>query len=987
MPGRSVHPVMLRYVVASLVLLAWQPLGLAQPAPEPPPVEAEPPAPDEPPAEVEASSDADAQAVSTAEAEADPSEGAPAEAATGRADDDIVVTGSRIRRTSFAQPSAVQVSDRKELQLSGANNISDVIKNLTINYGSDITPGLAGTSAGSSQFNLRGLGLGSTLVLLNGRRVVTAAVASTEGANFVDTNTLPMQAIERLEVLKGGGSAIYGSDAVAGVVNIITRKRMDGVEAQAGYQSTSDFKQHEWDISLLAGKQYQDTRLTALVTYFKREPLFASDRAALTGNDELHGGDWSGTPTPGLFDPVTAAGTPLPGGVRFRDPGCGVIPLSKPTEGATPGCLFNFNDYYHLVPNDQRFNIYTTFEHDLGEHAMLFAEAGYARSRASRIISPSLQLNQPVFVPPEHELNPTGERLRWTGRIRGAGYPPWTAVNNSDTFHTVVGFKGDFGFLKDTRIAEWQWEVAGTWSGTQFDALGRDTARSYLQAALNSCDPSAPNYDPGNCWNPFSFGPPNTESLYKRVSNETRTVSTNELTTLTLDFNGPLARLPGGDLSIALGSQIRRLVTDTNYDQLQNLGEGEFGGKLDDFGADRLIVAGYGELAIPIYRGIEVQAAGRVEQYDDVGSSGLNPMFGFTWTPATTFMGEEAPKVSQVRFRGTFARSFVAPSLLQTQGASNTSQQIVGASGTPNFVVVRTEGNPNLKPQSSTALTGGIEWRPVDGMMLGADYWNYKFKDIVAAESAQTVVNADAMVPDPNVLKSGGVVQAVTVTFINANEVTTDGIDVEFNYKTKLGEGAGTLSLGANASFVRTFRIPRREFSPSGRAIALGNKCTGQDVFNAWWAADLAAQAAMQPRPAAPSADNYTCDVAGQRNGITQFARAIPRIHATVPLSWALGQHTVSLIGRYISAYNDEFSPPGADQRSAPLPEIAAYLALDLQYSLRLEWAEKVATTIRLGVNNLLDAQPPSVNTNLGFDTETHDPRGRLIYGRLIQEF
>jgi iron complex outermembrane recepter protein len=963
--------------LAALALLAWGALGSAQEPPAEQPIDAPPQGSEGVDAPLAEDPAAPVEAEAAVELEAAPEAALP-EQPTGEGDSggEIVVTGTRIKRTqSFALPAAIAVADRKELAQSGANNMSDVVKNMTINYGSDFNLGLGTTAGGTAQFNLRGLGLSSTLVLLNGKRLVESGALSIEGSTFVDVNSLPLQAIERIEVLKGGASSIYGSDAVAGVVNVITRKHMDGFEGQVGAQATDNFDQHEWDLSLVGGAQGENTRGTVMLSYFKREPLDATDRP-YTDN----GVNVSTQSYPSRYQAVNAAGMPtdamgatgpmvMP---RFQvDPGCG-----SPTEGPLTFvdsmnptlCRFNFNPYFDLVPTEQRFNLFGSIEQDIGEHAMAYFEAFYARTRASRSLSPSLQLNgATLFVSPDHAWNPTDEPQRLFGRIRGGAYPETRQKFDSDSMHAVMGLKGDFGGLApDSKFGEWTWELSGSWSATRYSTSATDTFESRLQTALDSCDPEAADYDPANCWNPFSFGQPNPEALTDQVMSFGQAITDRELTTLTGDLSGPLFALPGGDLSLAIGAQVRRQVIVYTPDHLSRAGEHPFSGALEPYSAARRIVAGYGEVSAPFVDGLEVQAAARLEHYEDVGSSGLNPMLGVTWTPALTFMGPEASQISRLRLRGTYATSFVAPSQLQTSGVLNAPTPLANAvpnpmdptmymNTAPNFLSVRTEANPNLEPQTSTAFTAGLEWAAARGTLLAFDYWYYTFDGIIFPESAQQIINQDFNdMNDPRILRQGGVPQQVTNTFQNRNNVSTQGIDVDATFRNDFDANAGMFSLGLNLSYVMSYDIPLADF---------GARSASPDA----------------------SCDAETCNVAGLRNG-ANFARSIPRMRMTIPLSWTFGAHQATLIGRYITAYYDDQLLPGQTPNS-PYRTIDGQFTLDLQYALRIAEGEDAATTLKVGVNNLFDTDPPPVQAaNLGYDTETHDPRGRLLYARLIQE-
>ena len=904
-----------------------------------------------------------AESTATTEPAPAPSEIVESEAtpAANANNGEMVVTGSRIRRTSFAQPSAVSIVSREELQKSGAQTFGDVVKYMTINSGSDINTGVSTNSGSTMSFNLRGLGVNSTLVLLNGRRVVQSAAASTDGDNFVDITSIPIAAIERIEVLKGGASAIYGSDAVAGVVNIITRKNYNGFEVQLGGQSTDRLDQGEWDLSLLGGASNESTRAVGMLSLFNRSELGAADRAFTNNHGNVSNLGW-----PSAFLKLDPTGKPLLDAnnkpIGYRDPGCGTVPLSAPTmdpNAPVPFCTFDFNSYFYLVVPEQRLNSHVSVEHDINKHAMLFFETSYARDRSHRHLSPAFPLLQPVIVPADNMYNPTGSALRWYGRAAGGNSPPYDQSFDSDTITASAGVKGDLGGIgTGTRLDDWEWQLAGTWSMNRFDFTTPDMLKGPLQTALNSCKPGD---DPANCWNPFSFGPPNSQQIIDRVTGSLRSRADSQLLTGGLDINGPLFALPGGDLQIALGAQLRREATVVANDHDANQFAYAFliGGP--DYQAKREIAAGYGELSAPFFKGFELQAAARAEHYSDVGST-VNPMAGASWTPATTFLGDAASLLSKVRLRGTVARSFRAPSLLQAYGYQTELQPINNVTADMNgnavvaanqtFLAVRTQGNPDLKPQTATTFTLGAEWSPISGLFLQTDYWNYKYDDIIVKENAQQLVAADfADRNNPQVHRGvGSIPEQVDVRFINATSVLTHGIDLEASYRAKLGAQAGALSFGGSTSYVFAYYIPRGQVALAGTPNV--------------------------------SCNQTRCDVAGSRN-FANFAKPLPRLRFNVPVSWTLGAHTATVIGHFISGYKDDQNP---DPMTKALPDISPWFTLDLQYQFRLHETNKLATTFKVGITNVFDTLPPSVRTGFGYDTYIHDPRGRMIYGRLIQE-
>jgi iron complex outermembrane recepter protein len=622
--------------------------------------------------------------------------------------------------------------------------------------------------------------------------------------------------------------------------------------------------------------------------------------------------------------------------------------------------------------DEERFAGMTTVEHDLSDHTYLFFDAGFARNRALRRLSPSFALAQVTVVPSTHQYIPEAGVIttpaRWIGRPHGGAFPPYEQFYQSDTFHAAGGIAGDFGGLSDDLFGDWEWQLAGTWSRNDFRFGLPDDLRNPLQTAVNSCNPMS---NPADCWNPFSSGPPNSASLDQRVTGELRSNTEVELTTVGADIGGPIFELPGGDMAIAVGVQTRREAARVDSDHSSNLRAYSFllGGP--DWQAERRVLAGYGELSLPLAQGLELQAAGRAEHFDDISATSVNPMAGISWTPASTFMGNDAPLASKVRLRGTFATSFRAPSLLQTQGAQTTLNELFDyrfdeATGRPVsapaslYRGVTATGNPNLDPEKSKAITAGLEWTPIEPLFVSGDFWIYNYEDLVFKEDAQGKIIADArLMNDPGVVRDplSGNADRVDVTFVNASSVDTYGIDGEIRFASDFDATAGTFTAGVSATYMIAYNIPDDQF-PDALESSPDSGCSGGE-----------------------------CNIAGLRN-FTNFARSLPKLRATVPITWTMDGHTAALIGNYIGSYKDDAVQLAAGQTMAPaFKDVDSWLTLDLQYSFRVQETEFWATTFKVGVTNLLDADPPALDAGLGYDVMIHDPRGRMIYGRLIQEF
>jgi outer membrane receptor protein involved in Fe transport len=624
---------------------------------------------------------------------------------------------------------------------------------------------------------------------------------------------------------------------------------------------------------------------------------------------------------------------------------------------------------------EQRVNTFVSVEHDITDHTTIFFEAGYARSRAERTLSPSFPLLTTIVIPGDHKDNPLDMPLSWQGRVLGGGAPPIISFFHSDTLHTAAGLKGDFGGIAEgvSLLEDWGWEISGTWGMNRFYLGLSDIITSDLRTAVSSasCGPMAMN-PAATCLNPFAGEPRTSAALLDRINAERRYLGDTQLTTVGADITGPIIELPGGDLSLAAGVQMRNedLVVDNDHLANQNAYIFLIGG--GDYTADRRILAAYGELSLPFLEGLEVQAAGRVENYDDAGTS-LNPMAGLSWIPAKTFMGDEASQASKIRLHGTFATTFRAPNLLQMYGEQTALMEIFNfrnVGGVPTqdqravYAAVRTLGNDDLDPETATAITAGLDWAPVDGFNIAGDYWIYDYKDLVQKEDAQAIVADDfdcnpmdpaAPACDMRITRgTGNNPNVIQTAFVNQSSVKTHGVDFGVSYASNFGAEAGTFSVGASGTYTLAYEIPE---------VAVPTTIKTNKVI---------------------TCSGGACDVAGNRN-FSNFARPLPRLRGSLPVAWNLDIHNAAVIVRYISSYEDDFNAAAAG--AAPnYKMVDAMVTIDLQYSLRIPIADTAATTLKFGVLNLLDTDPPPVDVGLGYDVLTHDPRGRMLYARLIQE-
>lgn len=902
-------------------------------------------------------------------------EAAPTVSGGGEA---MVVTGSRIKtQSAFAAAAPVEVIDRKQLEYSGATNLADVVSYLTVSQGSGFQGGSG--AAGTVSINLRGLGEGATLVLLNGRRLpVTGAFNA--NALFVDISTIPLAAVERIEVLKGGASAIYGSDAVAGVVNIITRRNLDGMRLELdGQATTHSFDQKDGTISAAWGATSDRGRVMIASNYFRRTELDADQR------DWTKGGYISTQGFPGSF--IVGAGT-------MPDPACNTVKGSMVTMGAAGGiCSFEYRKFTALTGETERGNIFGSGDYDITNHLNVFGEVLASRLRSSAISSPAFPIPPPFpIVPANHVDNPFGQNVQFIGRPVGAEAGGARAASDDDTIRGLLGLRGDFEDAASGSVFEsWEWEVYASMASGRNRLWIPDTLRGKVQDALNSCsDPS----DLSKCYNPFyssvdGTGTPNSPSVINGFYGAQETLTDSQLQDYNAGMSGGLFELPGGDVGIAFGGELRREKRSSQLDHESNTNQYSFLIGNPDASAERNVYAGYLELRWPILDGVEIQTAGRIEHYTDIEQSALSPSAGLTLLPGEWMGSDNAPAaLRRLQLRGHVTSAFRAPNLYQSYPGYATVPTALNVGGIlPVFTPVQGFGNPDLKPEHALALSGGFSWSPIDEIALSTDFWYYDYKDRIELENAQQIVDLWRMnsMMDPQVamgLPSRVVVDPATNQIARVltrqvnipGDVVTDGLDfsgfVTLTNKTFGGSGPESdmhhLSFGAIGTYVLTFDYPHSESAPRNIPASPGMPARSLPAAHC---------SGIDPTD--------VCRAVGMRNANNLWP-AFPRWKVNFPVTWTYMGHAASFITHYISSVEDDVNP----HPDGSFDTVDAWITFDLMYSYTLKDVIGKELTFRVGVYNIADSAPPSVNgLTASYELTMHDPRGRMVYGKLIAQF
>ena len=877
--------------------------------------------------------------------------------------EEIVVTGSNIQRTGYSAISPVQVKNRDEMLAEGAKTITDFAINLPVNIGSEFQTE-SGDLIGTAQFNLRGLGLGSTLTLINGRRGGISTVADGGGNQFFDINQLPMSMIERVEFLTDGASAVYGSQAVAGVANIITRSNFEGLEFTIDSQSSDGPGIDQHQIGFAFGSSANGpTKVNIFGGYTKRNRADRSDFDFI--NERVLG---NGVPSasrtlsafgaPGTYRAVNADGTAGTGG-NFPDPDCeaagGIL--------KAPFCRFSFADQVSVIPEESRLQIFSEATHEVSDTVTVFVESSYSSNKISRTLGPYLFKHGTLksgrmFIPGSHPFNffvnnsdggidyigpenwdnaiHTGADLELRGRPFGEEYNggrgPADLEIDLAYLRMLSGIKAD---LSD------QWSVEASY---MFSRSERDQTRpfNYIKSVVNG---SLLN----GTWNPFGTRLANPSLVSPKdgtsvaansddVSNSLWTLNVNASTAkqevTEIKFVGELGALAGGNIGVAAGIQHRTESFNYSPDPLDESGLGNapdspIAGGQD---VDALFIEGI----LPVSDALEVQAAVRYEDYGTVDTT--DPKLAMRYQVSDS-----------IGIRGSWGSSFQAPSVRQMSVSSQSSIIDDPASLNPitgqlecvnrdvtNIAIVTTQGGDSLKPQSSDSLTLGIVME-VNETDISLDYWSFDYTDLITSDEGAQAILAndcnDGIINDSRIRRRpDGTVAEITSEFINTGSVKTNGLDIALAH-----------SLDSTKLF---------------------------DVVNFNFAATYINEFEVKTNSAAA-----TFDGAGSRNFKNQF-RSMPKIRGNLGVTFEKGAHTVSTQLRYIDDYENDQSNTTID----------SLVTLDGQYSTQLF---NDNAQLSIGIKNIMDEDPPSLGANVrpGYDNVMHNVLGRTVYMSLNHSF
>ncbi|MGB9990526.1 TonB-dependent receptor domain-containing protein [Massilia sp. SM-13] len=886
----------------------------------------------------------------------------------------VEITGSSIKRVAKEGALPVQVLTFDTIEKSGVTDTESLLRLIAANgtgadnmtsgnnvFGADADR----VSGGASFASLRGLGPNATLVLLNGRRLGNHGASG----KAVDLNSIPLGAIQRVEILKDGASAIYGTDAIGGVVNFILKTDYKGLEAQTILNGTEAGGGMQRRVSLLGGLGNVETdgwNIMGSITHDNNDKLSSSQRDFANGYQPLRGlsPDTTGTPYANI---LTGANTAL--GTGFKMPGdnttylqAGLLSLQGKCD-SIPGmsqyatdlwkdvtapartkysCAYDYGADYVMSYPVERTNAVARGTLKINDNHRATVELLGSRTDATASLTPvqistslsngsAYPVNGPyyqdlsAYIPSYDKTKPIIYKWRttpWGDRTQGNVTESWRGLI---AFDGTVFDKYDYklGLSKSTSTTQTQLLDGYGWSSKIYQVLGSGIVNPWLapgqsqtQAAMDAIESTKYRGD-------FQHG---------------RTT----MTQLDGSISGEVFRLPAGAVSMAAGFDLRKETYSFGQDVdatqiLLSPGNAPFPEQ------SRYVRAVYAEALVPILKDLEVQLAIRRDNYSLIGAT-TNPKVAFRWQPNDKLL-----------FRGSANEGFLAPSFYQAY-AGRLSQEL--PNGVTDFQLqqqqpnrpdlwsiprlnYRTGGNPGLRPETSKQGTLGVVFEPLPGFSASLDWWAINIKDRILNRTPQNVLNNWQFLNQYIIRKADGTIDYVEAGWINAAGLKTRGVDVGLRYDTKFS--GYKFSAVLDGTYMDSFKFAEFEGQPYKEQVGIFNT---RDVYLRW------------------------------KHNLT--------------LTTSKGNWSGLLTQRYASGYNDQVPNNGKGTPPAGFdPHVKHYM----KYDTSVTYTGFKNTTITVGIQNLLDTDPPFTAHNVdevvgaGWDPRVADPRGRSLSFNLKYKF
>ena len=870
------------------------------------------------------------------------------------------VTGSRILRTDVEGPTPVVIIDRDEFENQGFLTVQDALDSLTQNTGGSLTQQfISGFTPGAAAVNLRGFGIGRTLTLIDGRRIPVYPLGISGTTQFFDLASIPTAIIDRIEVLTDGASAIYGSDAVGGVINIITRKDFDGLQTRIRLGDSDEGGYETRQYEVVGGASNGTTSAYLTLQFQQNEELKATQRdfSASDIADPLGRGVFSSfganilelnpngpgiilTPAPNCGDPDG----PLGGlGIEPGTPGSAVL-FGSP-------CGFNRSEFRQLFPENDRSTLSGRIDHALDNGINLFAFGRWTRSNTftqsepfpyggtngaffgGTAPNPIVPNNGGTFIGPNGGLAVFNRRL--------VEFGPRTTDIEIDSYGATVGANGLIG-------ANWEWEAAYSYNVQE---VFRQRGGALIISAFESLIEDG-----------LDLFQPIPDEVVQSVSFTPITDAESENDVFDAQITGFLPwELPGGPIGLAAVAEFEQQSFFDIRDSITLSGDASDGGSSGGGERDRSAIGL--EISLPVLETVEISAAARWDDYDDDSETGsaLSPKIAVSWRPTDNLL-----------LRGSWSETFRAPDLQRLFGSTTTGfatlidtvvcQDLGGSFGNalPDSVVnsptnpygagfdpctqtvqgVRSTSGANiaLEEEEGESWNVGMAWNITDDLSMTVDAYLLELENIISTPSGQFIVSQCAagndslcalITRDAAGTLNGGQLFA---TAQNLSLQETSGVDLTLNYVLDAG-AAGRFDFESATTWVNEFKTQFNEDSPV---------TSGVGIFS------------------------------------------LPEWRSNFTTNWSLGNFGATLRATYVGEL-------GGINSSSPLTseqEVDDYITFNGQ--LRYQLSSN--TQISFGINNIFNEEPPVDPTNPQWPWFInaggyYNPVGREFYIQWVQDW
>ena len=836
--------------------------------------------------------------------------------------EEVITTGSLVNN-SEQNASPVDVFTKENFENFNISNFAEISKYITSSSGSHFqTNALGGVDQGMASITLRGLDHSSTLLLINSKRHTFAGTPSNQGEGYIDVNIIPEIAIKRIEILKEGATSLYGSDAVAGVVNVLTQKDFEGFKLRVSNFETSNYNQNDKTLGLLIGSNYKNGSYVIGLNILDRSALSASEipgiaELGLSGlgksfkisaDDTVNSGMYSGSYVANQFIP---------------DPQCeanGGL-LDPPSDESR--CRFLYGTRFNIVNDEDHAKAYTNLSFERSNFIYEITFIGSMVEVNDNPQSPSYPALPFLSrkIQPNQGGNPFNVPVTWYGRPLGSEFDsPYSPkdikqYNLSQTINTNIN--------ESSRL-----EVSLTMSSHSNEHYRPDIIDSRFLEALNGTTMGQAS---GNLtyWNIFD-STQNSQELINYVKGAE--VSSKEATLKTLDF---IFRTNADSYEIAYGLQFNEEELEILYDDISRA-EFDADGKIiksaDLFflggginvSKNRNKYAGFFEIQPKSIKNIDVKIAGRFEEFEN--DSSFDPKISFKYIA-----------YENITLRGSRSSSFSMPSMAQMFSSDINLGSVRDFNGDLPFVRQAQIGNPDLKPATSKNLNIGLIFEN-QKQRLSIDYWSIDYKNRIEAQSAQVILNTD---PDGLSItrNSSGDLVGVSTTYFNEESTEVSGVDLNFNRLISTSDNYGNISLSINSTTLIKFLTP-----------ALGNENNEAMI-----------------------------DRVGKFNYDTN-THSLPKNRINAFLNWQYQDFDINFNSRYIDGYSNQRAINSLGSSYGYTNSVNSFFVHDLSVKKTVK-TNKGQIDIKVSIINLFDESAPRLYDapDFSFDTRAHDPRGKVF--------